>query len=457
MAVREAKPRTSTKLPSTSEVAGRTPPQNIEAEQSVLGALLIDKDAIVKVAEILRADHFYRDAHAEIYNAVLSLYEKREPADIVTVTDELKLRGTYDESGGAGYLTTLVNFVPTSAHIEHYARIVKDKAVRRQLISASARISEMGYEEGQDVKELMDVAEQSLFGISQQHFTQNFIPVKDTLAETFDRIEMLKRKAGSLRGVPTGFGELDKKLSGLQESNLVVLAARPSVGKTTLAMNIAMHAAVNEKLAVGIFSLEMSKEQLVDMFLSAVANVDSWRLSTGHLDDEDFAKLPDAMGELAEAKLFIDDTPGASILEMRTKARRLQAEKGLDLIIVDYLQLVHGRNLENRVQEVSEISQALKNLARELKVPVLALSQLSRSIESRQTRVPQLSDLRESGAIEQDADVVMFLYREDPEKLEDIKLSIAKHRSGEIGDLDLKFKGERRRFYGVERTRAPKE
>ena len=447
-----AKPSTN-----TNQFSGRTPPQNIEAEQSVLGALLIDKDAIVKVAEFLSAEHFYRDVHAEIYNAVLSLYEKREPSDIVTVTDELKLRGVYEEVGGSGYLTTLVNFVPTSAHIEHYGKIVKDKAIRRQMITAAGRISEMGFEEGADVKDLMDLAEQSLFGISQQHFTQNFIPVKDTLAETFDRIEMLKRKAGSLRGVPSGFGELDKKLSGLQESNLIILAARPSVGKTTLAMNIAMHAAVNEKIPVGIFSLEMSKEQLVDMFLSAVANVDSWRLSTGHLDDEDFAKLPDAMGELAEAPLYIDDTPGASILEMRTKARRLQAEKGLELIIVDYLQLVRGRNLENRVQEVSEISQALKNLARELKVPVLALSQLSRSIESRQTRVPQLSDLRESGAIEQDADVVMFLYREDPEKLEDIKLMIAKHRSGEIGEIDLKFKGERRRFFGVERTGAPKE
>src|SRR2546429_643105 len=263
-----AKPSTN-----TNQFSGRTPSQNIEAEQSVLGALLIDKDAIVKVAEFLSAEHFYRDVHAEIYNAVLSLYEKREPSDIVTVTDELKLRGVYEEVGGSGYLATLVNFVPTSAHIEHYGKIVKDKAIRRQMITAAGRIREMGFEEGADVKDLMDLAEQSLFGISQQHFTQNFIPVKDTLAETFDRIEMLKRKAGSLRGVPSGFGELDKKLSGLQESNLIILAARPSVGKTTLAMNIAMHAAVNEKIPVGIFSLEMSKEQLVDMFLSAGGKV----------------------------------------------------------------------------------------------------------------------------------------------------------------------------------------
>jgi len=452
------RPTEITKFTENKEFsAGRVPPQNLEAEQSVLGSLMIDKDAIVKVAEFLLPSHFYRDAHSDIYNAVLALYEKREPSDIVTVTDELKQRGAYDKVGGSGYLTTLVNFVPTSAHIEHYARIVKDKAMRRQLISAAARISEMGFEETQDVKSLMDVAEQSLFGISQEHFAQNFMPIKDTLAETFDRIEELKRKAGALRGVATGFAELDKKLSGLQDSNLIILAARPSVGKTTLAMNIAMHAAVKEKIPVGIFSLEMSKEQLVDMFLSAVADVDAWRLATGHLEDEDFAKLPEAMGELAEAPLYIDDTPGASILEMRTKARRLQAEKGLKLIIVDYLQLVHGRNLENRVQEVSEISQALKNLARELKIPVLALSQLSRAIESRQSRIPQLADLRESGAIEQDADVVMFLYREDQEKLEDIKLVIAKHRSGSLGEIDLRFKGERRRFFGVERTRSPKD
>lgn len=448
---------TALSRPIINDVAGRVPPQNLDAEQSVLGALLIDKDAVVKIAEFLLPTHFYRDAHGEIFNAVLALYEKREPADIVTVTSELKLRGSYESVGGSGYLTTLVNFVPTSAHIEHYARIVKEKAIRRQLITAAARISEMGFEEAQDVKDLMDVAEQTLFGISQEHFTQNFIPIKDTLAETFDRIEELKRNAGALRGVPTGFAELDKKLSGLQASNLTILAARPSVGKTTLAMNIAMHAAVVEKIPVGIFSLEMSKEQLVDMFLSAVGNIDSWKLTTGHLDEDDFQKLPEAMGELAEAPLYIDDTPGASILEMRTKARRLQAEKGLKLIIVDYLQLIRGRNLENRVQEVSEISQALKNLARELKVPVLALSQLSRSVESRQAKIPQLSDLRESGAIEQDADVVMFLYREDAEKPEDVKLNIAKHRTGALGDVDLKLKGERRRFFGIEKTRAPKE
>lgn len=448
--------RTEVANPAPVIPAGKLPPQNIEAEQSVLGSLLIDKDAIVKIAEFLLPTHFYRDAHTEIYNAILALYEKKEPSDIVTVTDELKLRGKYEAVGGAGYLTTIVNYVPTSAHIEHYARIVKDKAIRRQLISAATSMTEMSFQETQDIKDMMDLAEQQLFGISQEHFRQNFLPIKDALAESFERLDELQKRARGLRGIATGFTELDKKLSGLQDSNLIILAARPSVGKTTLAMNIAQHIATKEKIPVGIFSLEMSKEQLVDLILASEADVDAWRLTTGNLEENDFAKLAEAMGELAEAPLYIDDTPGASILEMRTKARRLQSEKGLKLLVVDYLQLIHGRNLENRVQEVSEISQALKNLARELKIPVLAISQLSRSIETRQGKVPQLFDLRESGAIEQDADVVMFLYREDAEKLEDIKLTIAKHRNGPLGDVDLKFKGERRRFYGIERSRSPK-
>jgi replicative DNA helicase len=434
----------------------RLPPQNIEAEQSILGALLIDQDAVVKVAEHLKAEHFYKEQHGEIYRSILSLYEKRLPVDLVTLTDELKARRKYDFAGGSGYLASLVNIVPTSAHIEHYALIVKDKATKRRLISAAAKITELSFDEVKDVKDLLDESEQSLFSISQEHLKQNFIPIKDALAESFDRLDELHKKAGGLRGVPTGFSDLDKKLSGLQESNLIILAARPSVGKTTLAMNIAQNAAVKNKIKVGIFSLEMSKEQLVDLMLSSEADVDAWRLTTGNLEEDDFQKLSDAMGELAEAPIYIDDTPGISIMEMRTKARRLQMEHGLDLIIVDYLQLVHGRNLENRVQEVSEISQAMKNLARELKVPVLALSQLSRAVEARQAKVPQLADLRESGSIEQDADVVIFLYREDQERLEDINLLIAKHRSGPLGEINLKFKGERRRFYGMEKQRSLK-
>jgi replicative DNA helicase len=440
--------------PVEAKIAGhaKMPPQNIEAEQSVLGSLLIDKDAIVKIAESLKPDHFYRDQHAEIFNAILALYEKRLPADVVTLTDELKARGKYDFVGGASYLTTLVNSVPTSAHVEYYTSIVKDKAVKRQLIAASSAITEEAFSEDLATLDLLDNAERMLFGISQESLRQNFIPIKDALAESFDRLDELHKKAGSLRGVPTGFPDLDKKLSGLQDSNLLVLAARPSVGKTTLAMNIVHHIGTKEKIPVGIFSLEMSKEQLVDLMLASEADVDAWKITAGNLNDDEFDRINTAMGELAEAPIYIDDTPGISIMEMRTKARRLQIEHGLKMLVVDYLQLVHGRNLENRVQEVSEISQALKNLARELRIPVLALSQLSRAIEQRGgDKRPQLSDLRESGAIEQDADVVMFLFREDPEDHENIKLLVSKHRSGATGEIELKFKGERRRFYAVEK------
>lgn len=438
----------------------KIPPQNIESEQSVLGAMLIDKDAIVKVAGFLYPEHFYKAAHSEIYRAILSLYEKRQPADLVTLTDELKSGNKYEEVGGAGYLTTLVNLVPTAAHVEYYAYIVKDKATKRKLITSSAKITEWAFDEAREVKSLLDDAERELFSISQEHITRNFIPIKDALAESFDRLEEMHQKKGGLRGIPTGFRDLDNVLSGLQESNLIILASRPSMGKTTLAMNIAQYAATKERIKVGIFSLEMSKEQLVDLMLASEANVDAWRLTTGNLTEEDFGKLSVAMGELAEAPLYIDDTPGISIMEMRTKARRLQLEHGLDLLVVDYLQLVRGhREFDNRVQEVSEISQSLKNLAREIRIPVLALSQLSRAVEIRGgNKQPQLSDLRESGAIEQDADVVMFIYREDVEIKEDIKLIVAKHRSGPLGEVNLKFKGERRRFYPIEKHRvAPSE
>lgn len=431
----------------------RIPPQNLEAEQAVLGSMLIDKDAVVKIAQFLKPDHFYKLTHAEIYSGILSLYEKRQPADLVTLTDELKQRDKFEFVGGSGYLSTLVNTVPTSAHIEHYAHIVKDKATMRQLITSSARMTEWAFDESRDVKDLLDDSERELFSISQEHVTRNFLPIKDALAESFDRIEELQKKKGKLRGVGTGYRELDNVLSGLQESNLIILAARPSMGKSTLAMNMAQHAATKDGAKVGVFSLEMSSEQLVDMMLTSEANVDAWRLTSGNLNDDEYSRLSDAMGELAESTLYIDDTPGISVMEMRTKARRLQMEHGLDMLIVDYLQLVKGpRNLENRVQEVSEISQSLKNLARELKIPVVALSQLSRAVEIRGgNKSPQLSDLRDSGAIEQDADVVMFLYREDPEVREDVKLVIAKHRSGPLGEIDLKFVGNRRRFFPVDR------
>jgi len=438
----------------------RVPPQNIEAEQSILGALLIDKDAIVSVAEFLKPEHFYLDTHAQIFKAMLALYERRQPIDLVTLTDELKKQDLYEAIGGTAYLTQLANLVPTAANIGYYAQIAKDHSTKRELIRTSGKISELCFDEKGDVKDLLDQAEQALFGISQEHLRQNFIPVKDALAESFDRLDELHRKKGGLRGVATGFRDLDEKLAGMQDSNLLILASRPGVGKTSLALNIAQYVAVREKLPVGFFTLEMSKEELVDRLLVAQSDVDAWKLKTGRLEDTDFDSLQEAMGELADAPLFIDDTPALNIMEMRTKARRLQIEKGLKFLVVDYLQLIRGRNLENRVQEVSEISQNLKNLARELKIPILACSQLSRAVEARGSKVPQLADLRESGAIEQDADVVMFLYREDPETSEQIKLLIAKHRNGPLGEIDLLFRGERVKFYGVEkqrRTRATGE
>ncbi len=450
----KAQSRIRDKRIEIKDVTGKIPPQNVEAEQSVLGSLLLDKDAIVKIAEDLKPEHFYRQQHADIYESILTLYEKRVPTDVVTVTDELKRTDNYDVVGGTGYLSTLVNSVPTSAHIEHYAQLVKDRATKRALISTAANITERAFKEDSEVKDLLDYSEQSLFGISQSNLRQNFVSLKEALAKSFDRLDELHKKGSGLRGLPTGFSDLDKKLSGMQNSNLIILAARPSVGKTTLAINIAQYMATHEKIPVGLFSLEQSKDQLVDLMLASQADVDAWRITTGNLEDADFEKISEAMGVLAEAPIYIDDTPGISIMEMRTKARRLQMESDLKLLVVDYLQLVHGRNLENRVQEVSEISQALKNLARELDIPVIANSQLSRAVESRQAKIPQLADLRESGSIEQDADVVMFLYREDPEDVENVTLSIAKHRNGPLGDINLKFVGEKRRFFGIEKTRT---
>ncbi len=433
----------------------KLPPQSIEAEQSLLGALLIDKDSIVRISEILHSSNFYRSQqHGPIYEAVQALFEKRQPIDLVTVTEELKKSGFYEKIGGSAYLTTLVNVVPTSAHIEHYARIIKEHSVRRELIAQATRLVETAYDESKPVDELLENAEAGIFAISQQHVTRDFLPIKDALTQSFDRLDELQKSSGKLRGVPTGFRDLDSKLAGMQNSNLIILAARPGQGKSSLALNIAQYVAVQAGLPVGIFSLEMSQEELVDRLLVGQADIDAWKLKTGRLDEKDFDKLSLSMGELAEAPIFIDDTPGITISEMRTKARRLQVEHGLKFLIVDYLQLVRGRNLENRVQEVSEISQQLKNLARELKIPVMALSQLNRSVEARGTRKPQLADLRESGAIEQDADVVMFIYREDPEKMEQVTLDIQKHRNGPVGEISMVFRAERTKFYGMEKTRS---
>ena len=428
----------------------RIPPHSIEAETSVLGALLIDRDAIVSVAEFLRDVHFYDDKHASIYQSVLELYEERTPIDVLTVSDKLKKKKLLKKIGGASFLASLVNNVPTAAHVEHYAKIVKDAATKRRMISVASKLVEQSFDEGIGAIDLMDKAEEEIFSLTQASLAQVFTPVKAALADSFDRLDELHKRAGGLRGVPTGFKDLDNTLAGLQRSNLIILASRPGVGKTSLALNIAQHLSVNEKIPVGYFSLEMSREELVDRLLVAQADIDAWKLKTGKLDEEDFTKLSNAMGELAEANLFIDDTPALSILEMRTKARRLQVEQGLELLIVDYLQLARSRNLENRVQEVSEISQGLKNLARELKIPVLALSQLSRAVEQRGNRKPQLADLRESGSIEQDADVVIFLWREEEENPENIVLDIAKHRNGPLRSIKLYFKGNRMRFFGRE-------
>ncbi|KKR81326.1 MAG: Replicative DNA helicase [Candidatus Daviesbacteria bacterium GW2011_GWA1_41_61] len=433
----------------------KLPPQNIEAEQSLLGALLIDKDSIVRIAETLHPTHFYRtEQHGRIFEAILDLFDKREPVDLVTITEKLRQKDSLDLVGGPAYLTTLVNTVPTSAHIESYARIIKEHAMRRKLIAECTKLVESAYDESVPVETLLDDAQQGVFAISQQNIKRDFVPLKDLLTVSFDRLDELQKNSGKLRGVPTGFKDLDNKLAGLQESNLIIFAARPGQGKTSFVLNVAEYVAVKTGLPVGIFSLEMSQEELVDRIIVSKAEIDSWKLKTGKLDDADFDKISAAYGELAEAPLFIDDTPGLSLAEIRTKARRLQMEHGLKLLIVDYLQLIHGRNLENRVQEVSEISQGLKNLARELKIPVLAVSQLSRAVESRATRRPQLADLRESGAIEQDADVVMFIYREDPDNISDVTLDIQKHRNGATGEIKLVFIGERTKFYGMEKHRA---
>jgi replicative DNA helicase len=432
----------------------RIPPHSDEAEASVLGALLLDKDAVIAVAEFLDPSDFYDDRLKEIYRSALKLYEDRIPIDVLTISENLKKRKVLKKIGGVSYLADLANSVPTSAHVEHYGRIVKDAAVKRALMTAASKLVELSIDEGLSANELLDKAESSVFALTQDHMASAFISVKNALADSFDRLDELHKSSGGLRGVPTGYPDLDDTLAGLQKSNLIVLAARPGMGKTTLATNIAQNLAIKHKRSVGIFSLEMSREELVDRLLVGQADIDAWRLKTGKLTEEDFTKLSNAMGELAEAPLYIDDTPALSILEMRTKARRLQVDTGVEMLIVDYLQLARSRNLENRVQEVSEISQGLKNLARELKIPVLALSQLSRAVEQRGQKRPQLADLRESGSIEQDADVVMFLWREDDEDLENMNLDIAKHRNGPLRSIKLRFRGDRIKFYGVESKRS---
>lgn len=437
----------------------KVPPHDIEAEKSVLGAILIDSSAISTMAEFLKSNHFYQREHQMIYSCMVTLFEKQQPIDVVTLKNALTQAGDIKKIGGASYLSTLIDTVPTAAYVEHYGKIVKDHYTKRKLIELSSQLVEKSFDEKGDTKKLLDEAEREIFSLSREHQRSDFIELKDILSESFERLEEFIKKGIHLRGIPTGFKEIDTKLAGLHPSNLIILAARPGVGKTTLALNMSLYIAQKEKVPVGFFSLEMSKEELVDRLLVAQADIDAWRLKTGRLSDDDYKRLTGAMGDLSEAPLYIDDTPGATIMEMRTKARKLKAERNIQLIIVDYLQLADaGKRFDSRVNEVSYVSQGLKNLARELKIPVLAISQLSRAVEQRGTRKPQLADLRESGAIEQDADVVMFLYQEeDTEDMLDknkrmIKLFVAKHRNGSTGEIDLMFRGDRVKFYGVDKT-----
>ena len=454
----------------------KLPPQNLEAESSLLGCLLIDKDAVIKVVDIIRPEDFYKDANGIIFSAMRELYIHHEPIDILTLTSKLEEKKQLEAIGGRTYLAELANSVATSSHIVYYANIVQRKATLRRLLTTAAEISELGYQEDEEIEKILDIAEQKLFGVSQKYLKNVFLPIDNLLSEAFDRIDELHKQSGKLRGLPTGFPDLDGLLAGLQKSDLVILASRPSVGKTSLALDIARQSAIRSKMPIGIFSLEMSKEQLVDRMLCAQAGVSLWRMRTGRLsdreEDNDFARIGEAMGQLSEAPIYIDDSASSSVLEIRTKARRLQVEKGLGLLVVDYLQLMEGRGRygDNRVQEVSEITRGLKGVARELNIPVLALSQLSRAVEQTRPAIPKLSHLRESGSIEQDADVVMFIYRKAADRgynFDDLpeseknsaQIYIAKHRNGPTGKANLYFDKNTVSFKSVEKSglEAPPE
>lgn len=439
---------------------GKIPPHNIDAEKSLLGAILIDQEVLIDVVEIVKATDFYDKRHSKIFAGMIRLYQNHEGVDLITVTDELKKNGHLDEIGGSTYLAELTNHVPTAAHASSYAEIISQAAVRRRLIKASADINSLAFDENLTVPQLLGQSEAELFSVSDSSLKQDLTSISDILDTSFDRINDLYVNKGVLRGVKTGYRDLDNMTAGLQRSDLIILAARPAMGKTTLVTNLAYNVATIEKKAVLFFSLEMSKEQLIDRMLADAAGVDSWNIRTGNLSEEDFAKLAEASGEMAEAPIFIDDTPGVSVLEMRTKARRAAHDGELGLIIIDYLQLMQGSGSAqangNRVQEVSEISRGLKLLARELNVPVIALSQLSRSVENRSPQIPQLADLRESGSIEQDADIVMFIYREayynpETERENITDLILAKHRHGPTGTVELYFHPERLRFMSLDK------
>lgn len=445
-------------------VLDRIPPQNVEAEQSVLGAMLIEREAIAKVAEFLRPEDFYREAHRLIYAAVLALYNRAEAVDLITLTEQLRRDDKLEPAGGISYVTSLANSVPTAANIIYHAKIVEEKALLRQLITAATHIAGLGYEANDEVLTILDQAERMILGVSGRKVTGHFIPIKDILMATLDRIEKLYESKGSITGLPTGFVDLDNLTAGLQPSDLILIAARPSMGKTAFVLNIAQNVAIRAKKTVAFFSLEMSKEQLVQRMLCSEEGIDAHRLRIGALQEKDWEKLMKAANKLSAAPIYIDDTPGITVTEMRSKARRLKVEHDLALVIIDYLQLMQGSGRsgrsENRQQEISEISRSLKALARELGVPVIALSQLSRGVEARQNKRPMLSDLRESGSLEQDADIVAFLYRDDyynpdTENKNLTEIIVAKHRNGPVDTVLLSFLKEYTRFMSYSKRTEP--
>jgi len=426
----------------------KLPPQHIEAEQSVLGGLMLDNKAIINIADIIRAEDFYSPAHSKIYEAILKLYEKHHPIDILSVTTRLTEDGALADVGGTSYVAKLIDSVPSSFHVGHYAALVKEKKIRRDLVSLSAEINDRAFGDGETgTEDLLDEIEKKVFAVSQRSITQRFQLIKDGLKEAYERIEKLSQGGSELRGIPCGFPELDSILSGFQRSDLFILGARPSLGKTSLALDFLRHASVKHQKSVALFSLEMSRDQVHDRLISAESGINLWRIRNGKLKDEDFENIQHGLDRLANAKIFIDDTASPNILQMRSMARRLQAEHGLDMVIVDYLQLIQPRTTsDNMVHQITEISRGLKSLARELNVPIIALSQLSRTVEHRDYKVPRLADLRDSGSIEQDADVVAFIYRRDrdkqnatPEEQNIAEIIVAKHRNGPLGTVRLYF------------------
>lgn len=452
-----------------SELFIKIPPQNLEAEQSLLGAILIDKEALTKIADSITPDDFYKDSHRLIFESILDLYEQREPIDVLSLTNRIEEKNQIADVGGRSYLIGLANSVPTASNIAHYAGIIQKKATLRRLQGASSEIAELVTQTEDDVQIILDKAEQKVFAVSQKLLRRSFVALKDVLQEAFERIDELHKDRGKIRGIPTGYTDLDSLLAGFQNSDLIILAARPSVGKTSLALDIARHMAIQQHSKIAIFSLEMSKEQLVDRIICAEAGVDLWKMRTGKLSDrpeqDDFVRIGHALSTLSEASIYIDDTPSANIMEIRTKARRLKSEHGLDVIIVDYLQLMEGLSKQDgRVQEIAEITRGLKAIARELNVPVLALSQLARAVEMTKPAIPKLAHLRESGSIEQDADVVLFIYRKAADRnyrIEDLtedekniaEIVIAKHRNGPTGTVRLFWDEKRVSYKNLERGR----